>query len=466
MAKKLLKHTSDHDREAAAELVLRHERKSLADILPSKKRNIISFVEEEGKKSLTRVEAKGDLTSEGAHEDEENDEWVPYFSGDRQKRFSNTKWVMFASIFLLLSAGIYIALFVLPKADISLTLKTSPWPASGSFSGDIPAMLSGGDIPAQPFWKTSNLQLPLVSTGTKLVQSRAAGTIKIYNAFSSEPQTLVATTRFLSPDGKIFRLDKSVIVPGAKITDGKITPSSIEAAVSADKIGPEYNLGPVSRWSIPGLKSSPKYDAFYGVSEAPMAGGANGKQSYPNDNDIATAKKDAEQKIRGAVGALFAINMPSDLTVLGGSSSFKITKSQPILSSDGSGKYVYFIEAREDRLAVRRADIFNLMINKALKELGPDFTAKKTDLKFDFKSLITGKDGALGGATISVVFHGDFVRKVDINDLRGQVAGKNENDLKALILSDQRIESAKIALWPFWVKTVPGNQDKITISAE
>ncbi|MDP3956465.1 MAG: hypothetical protein Q8P97_00530 [bacterium] len=472
MAKKLLKHSSDHDREAAAELVLRHERKSLSDIVPSKKHNVISFVEEEGKKSLTRVKDEEDLADEGARADEEDSEWVPFFSGNRLERFSYAKWVVFASVLLLFIAGIYIALFVLPKADISLTLKTSSWPESGPFSGDISAMLSGGDVSAQLQSHEKNLpQLPLIATGKKLIKSKATGTIKIYNAFSSDPQPLVATTRFLSPDGKIFRLDKSVTVPGAKITDGKITPSSVDAAVSADNIGSEYNIGSVSRWSIPGFKGSPKYDSFYGVSDTPMAGGANGEQGYPTDKDIAAAKKDAEQKIRDDLGALFAIDIQTDLTMLDGSSNFKIVKSQPILTPDASGKYFYFIQAKEDRLAIRKEDILNLMVSKAVadkavKEPGADFTAKKTDLKFDFKSLVIGKDGAVKGATMAVIFQGDFVRKVDINDLRGQVAGKNENDLKALILSDLRIESAKIALWPFWVKKVPGNQAKITISAE
>ncbi len=75
-------------------------------------------------------------------------------------------------------------------------------------------------------------------------------------------------TRFLALDGKIFRLTKGITVPGAKIVEGKIIPSSIEAAVIADQPGEAYNIGPVSRFSIPGLKGTPKYEAFYAESKA------------------------------------------------------------------------------------------------------------------------------------------------------------------------------------------------------
>src|SRR3989344_1157069 len=172
MAKKLLKYNSDHDREAAADLVLRHQRKSLSDIVPAKKRNTISFIEEARNESGKRAEDKEELASEGAYENDENEESneaSAFLSGDRVERFSYKKWAVFASLLLLLVTGIYLALFVLPKADIILTLKTSPWPKSGSFSGDISAMLSGGDIPAQLQSYNTNLQSPLVATSKKLI---------------------------------------------------------------------------------------------------------------------------------------------------------------------------------------------------------------------------------------------------------------------------------------------------------
>lgn len=464
MVRKRLQPSGDEVREMAAERVLRHERKSLSDIVPSKKRNIVSFEEEsQSKKLLIRSEEEENITDEERPEDEDS----TFEEETGRTKIFYKKWLFIVLAAVFAGAG-FVAVYVLPKADIKIFLRTSSW----EFTGDVSAMIDGGDISAQRFSQPpKNLELPLAATGKKLIQSKAKGVIKIFNAYSSESQTLVATTRFLSPDGKLFRLDSAVTVPGAKIVDGKIIPSSIDAAVSADKIGPEYNTPPVQKWTIPGLKGSPKYEAFYGVSDAPMKGGVNGIQSYPKSEDIAAAKKNAEKAIRDALQGSFAVSVPSEFTILDGSSRFEITRSEPIPAPDSSGNYIYFVEAKEDRIAVRSSDILNLMVSKAaaekaVAEPGAEFVAKNTDLKFDYKSSNIGKDGALRGVTLSVIFKGDFVRKVDLNDLRGKIAGKSENDLKTLVLSVPGIESAKIALWPFWVKTVPVSLNKITISAD
>ena len=61
----------------------------------------------------------------------------------------------------------------------------------------------------------------------KELNEKARGSLTVYNEYSSSPQTLVATTRFESPEGKIFRIEKNIVVPGAKIEEGKIIASTI-----------------------------------------------------------------------------------------------------------------------------------------------------------------------------------------------------------------------------------------------
>jgi len=94
---------------------------------------------------------------------------------------------------------------------------------------------------------------------------KATGIITIYNTYSSSPQTLVKTTRFVSEGGKLFRTTKTIVVPGADASSGKIVPGSTTVEVIASEPGNEYNIGP-STFSIPGFKGTPKYLAFYGES--------------------------------------------------------------------------------------------------------------------------------------------------------------------------------------------------------
>ena len=93
----------------------------------------------------------------------------------------------------------------------------------------------------------------------------------------------------MSPDGKIFLLTKNITVPAAKISEGKIIPSSIDTDVVAEKAGADYNIAPVKLFTIPGFKGGPKYNAFYGESKDSMAEGFVGEIAYPTPADITSA---------------------------------------------------------------------------------------------------------------------------------------------------------------------------------
>ncbi|MDZ4285384.1 MAG: hypothetical protein U1A23_00480, partial [Candidatus Sungbacteria bacterium] len=61
------------------------------------------------------------------------------------------------------------------------------------------------------------------ATGNDYVNQKASGRVKIYNVFGATPQALVANTRFVTDSGILFRLTKSVVIPGAKkASDGSL----------------------------------------------------------------------------------------------------------------------------------------------------------------------------------------------------------------------------------------------------
>ena len=97
----------------------------------------------------------------------------------------------------------------------------------------------------------------------------------IYNKYSAEAQIFVKDTRFETPEGKIYRIDRAVTVPGMKNSGGQTVAGSVEATVYADKSGSEYNIG-FSDFTIPGLKGGLKYEKFYARSKTPMTGGMKG----------------------------------------------------------------------------------------------------------------------------------------------------------------------------------------------
>jgi hypothetical protein len=105
----------------------------------------------------------------------------------------------------------------------------------------------------------------------KLEDKKAKGKVTFYNEYSPNSQSLVATTRLLSEDGKLFRLVDDVTIPGFKKTTEGIEAGIIEADVIASEFGEEYIIGP-STFSIPGFKETneEKYLKLYAKSEENM----------------------------------------------------------------------------------------------------------------------------------------------------------------------------------------------------
>ena len=153
------------------------------------------------------------------------------FRGNRRHRLLRITF-SFALVILIVAGGTFVAIRVLPKATVEMILKKVPV----TFAYEVEATserqtaaIQGTKIvlPAELLKAKGNLSLSFPASGREKVERKAEGTLTVYNAYSSEPQVLVATTRFLSPGGKMFRLDERVTIPGAKIENGKIVPSKI-----------------------------------------------------------------------------------------------------------------------------------------------------------------------------------------------------------------------------------------------
>ena len=109
---------------------------------------------------------------------------------------------------------------------------------------------------------------------------------------SSDPQRLITRTRFQSPEGLIYRIAESAVVPGKTTKNGVDTPGSIEVTVFADEAGDKYNIKKTD-FTIPGFKSdASRFKNIYARSSTDMTGGFVGKMKtiLPADKATAIAK--------------------------------------------------------------------------------------------------------------------------------------------------------------------------------
>ncbi len=366
---------------------------------------------------------------------------------------------------LVITSGVFAAT-VLPRAEIKLVSERKPWDYKDSVRAERLAAIdpAAALIPGQSFVEKKSHQLSSPATGKKKVEQKAIGTITIYNAYSSDPQPLVATTRFVAPDGKVFRLTKSVVVPAAKIVEGKIIASTLDSEVIADQAGPSYNLGPVSYFSIPGFKGSPKYQGFYGESKGPMAGGFIGEAAFPTDADIKKAKTELSSAIEKLLHEEIIKKIPADFKIIDGASELAITNQVVNDRTDSAGNFSVSADGRISLVAFKESDLIKMLEGKIAKDkkYGTDYVIKTSELSY-------GKargDFVAGRISFPIDFKSMVVRKIDVDALKAEVLGKPEFDLKVLIGALPELDSAVVSLWPFWVNRVPNNLSKVTITVD
>ncbi len=371
----------------------------------------------------------------------------------RHRRLGRRHLIGGIAVALLVVASAILAFRVLPKVSITLVRQKVAWEYRGPYSVERRAGT------AQVFSADRNLTLTFPASGTKEVSRPSRGTLVIYNAYSSDPQPLVAQTRFQTADGKVFRLVKSIVVPAAKITEGKIQPSSIEAEAISDKPGADYNVGTTPYLSVPGFRGTPKYQGFYGEIRAPFSGGFVGLLSVPTKDDIANAKKETAAKLEAALINVLSIDMPADFKILEGSREFRVKRETVTEEADAAGNFSITTEGAVRAIAFREAAVLSAMREKMRKELGEtreffEYTLEYADARANFDA---------GSLAFTLTLKGSVIQPIDAAALMERIRGLSEGELRAALLVVPGLERADIAFSVFWARRVPKNENRITI---
>lgn len=375
---------------------------------------------------------------------------------------SRTATIVIAALLLALAAG---AAFVPPRATLLIHPKREPI----EFEMEIQARLNAADlssaknlIPAERLHVDVEEAREFPATAERELNERARGTLTIFNAFSAQPQRLVATTRFLdSQRNKIFRIAKDVTVPGAKIVEGNVNPGSITAEVMADQAGEESNI-PSSRFSIPGFKGTPKEKSFYAVSESPMRGGFVGKTKVVSKSDVEQAGNTLTPIVRMRAERELRAKLPPDLHLVSGALSVRLTETSATpRESERAEKFVSKVKARGEALLIKEADVQALVDQQARAHLAQDRRLLAETRKFSYT--LKEADHASGRLTLVALLTADAEATVPEEKIRSALAGTRLKEAENFFLREPSVERADLSLWPFWAQRLPQDPQKITV---
>ena len=307
-------------------------------------------------------------------------------------------------------------------------------------------------------------------TGTKNASNQKAhGIITIYNEFSSSPQPLVATTRFETSDGKIFRLVSGVTVPGTEKVGTEIKAGAIEAKVIADEAGEKYNIE-ASSFTIPGFKSSggDKYAKIYAKSSKAMTGGGEESQAIKtlSEEDINAAKKKVMQELEPLIKKKLKESIGEDHILLDEAvnmddSVYTLSNS----SGDVTDKFSITVKSTANAMVFKKDDIRKVLMFSIAKKGEAGAKVAENSFNMDFgKSDIDFKEGTM---IVRVHASGGIVPEIDLEEIKKGILGKSEDEVKTFVSTYSDINNMEITYWPSFVTgKIPSYESRVSISLD
>lgn len=293
------------------------------------------------------------------------------------------------------------------------------------------------------------------ATGTKIIEgdSDIVGEVTIINNHSKN-QPLVKTTRLLTPDDILFRINEGVTVPAGgevKVEIYADDPSQLEGKI----VEP-------TKMTIPGLWEGLQ-DDIYAQSDENIT--AQGKETtVVSENDFERAKlRLAEKSAKQAIK-----DVETDLVA--GYKILSVVNDQEIIKEDNS---VEIGEQVEEFNLKMKTEVVIVSFDKErlqdlaeakLREILPD---DKTLSRVNSESLtysLETYDVENKTATIKVSCEGTIVlsEKSSILD-KEKLSGLNKEEVEAYLNNFQAIKDVKVEFWPFWLNSIPRLKDHVEI---
>jgi hypothetical protein len=322
------------------------------------------------------------------------------------------------------------------------------------------------------------------ASGAENKGSNASGTITIVNKSGTE-RTLIATTRFQTQDGIVFRIQSDVTVPAGS----ESSPATVDVPVVADPldangspVGVRGNIEPTT-FFLPGLKEDSR-STLYGQSSVAMTGGTSDVVMHVTEEDLQAAQIELEEKLKEeALADLRKVVLQEGNTV--GATLKLLEDSETLQFGTVSAVLPYDLVGQEK-------ESFEVKGSLTLSGVAYDSEGLYSILKTEIVSVQTpGKqlisidqdsislevlNVEVASNTYKVTAQIQGVEEYQIDpDLEGgaelskkikeHIAGKTIQEAEDYIQNLPEVNSVSVSVWPVWSPTIPSLPDNIKIKS-
>jgi len=376
-----------------------------------------------------------------------------------------SKFTLVLFIIVLIGGGVYWGGDYLQKANVSLTAKHQLITyKSKQFlaSKDVNSNAIDFEIMIISDKKTKNIVL----TEPQEVSTKATGVITLYNEFSTTPQKISAGAFISDSDGKAYKIDSTLTIPGYKLdTNKKIIPGQIDAKITAFLVGDAYNGSPED-FHITSFKKTNKYDKIYGKLKTSLSGGASGLVYVLSDKDKTNLLNIAQSSLKEDLFNKTKAQVPSGYILYPEATTFSYKIDENFFSKTPEAKVemegVMSVVLLEEKSLLNNIIKISLPTIKGeeLKEITIPYLSK---LSFSFAN--SEQEITKDMNSVSFFLTGDLVAiwEPDVENLKNKLVGVNKDSVLQIFRQDPGIASAIVKIFPIWQKYIPKDVTKINI---
>lgn len=388
---------------------------------------------------------------------------VPDFPirGGGSKR-SVWKWAVGVVVVLLVLFFIFSLIF--GGATVTAEPRHENISVDGQFAGVIAEKATIGDLPFEIMTINKVRSKEVEATGEEQVNTKASGRIIVFNDFDDNIQRLINNTRFETPEGLVYRIPESIVVPGQTTdSNGDTIPGSIEVEVFADEAGSEYNVG-LKDFTIPGFDGDPRFFKFFARSKTQMTGGFSGTQKTVREVDEDRAREELQTELLDVLMSEAASETPEGFVFFESLTFVSFEQASQVTTDDDDTVGIQE-EGTLQAIIFNKADLSEFIAEQTigtysgspvmLEDIG-NLTASIVD-----KDLVDRT--SIGALDITFSGNGEMVWTFDQERLKADLSGKSRTETDMVLSGYPSIERAEIVLRPFWKRSFPDDTGDIEV---
>lgn len=350
------------------------------------------------------------------------------------------------------------------KAVVTITPKIMNLQVDGKFTAKKDA--ESTDLKYELTTSVDEMHKAVAATDGPLIQTKAKGTIVLYNNLSSTAQKIIAGTRLTNSSGLVYRTATSVSIPGNKTVNAKLVPGSVSVSIIADQAGEKYNMKLVDLsgdFKVIAYKGTDKYNTIYGRLKSDMTGGFQGSKKIVSPEVQKQTTQELQDLLKTKLIAKLKSSVPDGYVLY--DDSFIIENKILDIGTKEVNTADIGVKTTVSGVMFSLTNLLNYVAGNEIKKFPSKTYNVKGMATLDFK-IMNAKDFSATKATpitfslkgpLTII--GMFSEKALKDELKG-ISLKASNEIFSKYPA---IGSAYALLTPFWIRSFPNSVDKITI---